>query len=108
MLAANVTFNITCRAHDLMEIVVTTAIARSAAAERMRHHRERRRQGVRCLMIELSEAEIDGIIREGLLPAELRNEPFALIWALYDHLDRTLVHVRDVKRANADHYQVER
>jgi len=66
--------------------------ARSAAAERMRHHRERRRQGLRCLMIELSEAEIGGLIREGLLPAEMRNEPFALTWALYEHLDRTLVH----------------
>jgi hypothetical protein len=29
--------------------------ARSAAAERMRLHRERRRQGLRCLTIELRE-----------------------------------------------------
>jgi hypothetical protein len=58
----------------------------------MRHHRERRRQGLRCLMIELSKAEIDALIREGLLPAEMRNEPFALTWALYEYLDRTLVH----------------
>ena len=74
------------------ETVETTVPVRSAAAERMRHHRERRRQGLRCLMIELSEAEIGGLIREGLLPAEMRNEPFALTWALYEHLDRTLVH----------------
>ena len=80
------------RKHDLMEVVVTTATGHSAAAERMRHYRERRRQGLRCLMIELSKAEIDGLIREGLLPAEQRNEPFAITWALYDHLDRTLVH----------------
>jgi hypothetical protein len=46
---------------------------------------------LRCLMVELSKAEIDGLIREGLLPAELRNEPFAVSCALYDHLDRTLV-----------------
>ena len=72
--------------------MVTTATGRSAAAERMRHYRERQRQGLRCLMIELSKAEIDGLIRQGLLPAELRNEPFAVSWALYDHLDRTLVH----------------
>ena len=96
------------RMTQMPEMVAPTATGRSAAAERMRHYRERRRQGLRCLMVELSKAEIDGLIREGLLPAELRNEPFALIWALYDHLDRTLVHVRDVKRANADHYQVER
>jgi hypothetical protein len=73
-------------------MVVTTATGRSAAAERMRHYRERRRQGLRCLMIELSKAEIDGLVRQGLLPAELRNEPFAVSWALYEHLDRTLVH----------------
>jgi hypothetical protein len=77
---------------QMPEMVVTTASGRSAAAERMRHYRERRRQGLRCLMIELSEAEIEGLIREGLLPTEMRTEPFALTWALYDHLDRTLVH----------------
>jgi hypothetical protein len=76
---------------QMPEMVVTTATGRSAAAERMRHYRERRRQGLRCLMIELPEAEIDGLIREGLLPTKLRNEPFAVSWALYDHLDRTLV-----------------
>ena len=76
---------------QLPEMVVTMATGRSAAAERMRHYRERRRHGLRCLMIELSKAEIDGLIREGLLPAELSDEPFAVSWALYDHLDRTLV-----------------
>jgi hypothetical protein len=35
----------------------------------MRQHRERRRQGLRCLMIEISETQIDGLIRAGLLPA---------------------------------------
>ncbi len=74
------------------EMMVTTAVSRSAAAERMRHYRERQRQGLRCLMIELSKAEIDGLIQEGLLPAELSSEPFAITWALYDHLHRTLVH----------------
>jgi hypothetical protein len=77
---------------QMPEMVAPTATGRSAAAERMRHYRERRRQGLRCLTIELSGAEIDGLIRERLLPAKLRSEPFALTWALYEHLDRTLVH----------------
>ena len=34
----------------------------SAAAVRMRLHRDRRRYGLRCLMIELRETEIDVLI----------------------------------------------
>ena len=58
--------------------VTTIPASRSPAAERMRQHRERRRQGLRCLMIEISETEIDGLIREGLLPAEMRNDVYAV------------------------------
>jgi hypothetical protein len=64
--------------------------ARSAAAERMRLHRERRRKGLRCLTIELRETEIDALIREGLLKPETRNDPSALSDALYAFLDGTL------------------
>jgi hypothetical protein len=63
---------------------------RSAAAERMRQHRERRRQGLRCLMIEISETEIDAFVHMGLLNAELRDDLEALSVALYEHLNRTL------------------
>jgi len=52
---------------------ITTAIphtaksaGRSPAAERMRLYRERRRSGLRCLLIELRETEIDALIRRGL------------------------------------------
>jgi hypothetical protein len=62
----------------------------SAAAERMRAHRQRRRQGLRCLMIELRETEIDALIRKGLLKPETRNNPTALREALYAVLDGTL------------------
>jgi hypothetical protein len=44
------------------------------AAERMRLHRERRRQGLRCLMIEISQTEIDAFVRMGLLKAEMRDD----------------------------------
>jgi hypothetical protein len=63
---------------------------RSAAAERMRAHRERRRQGLRCFLIELRETEIDALIRKGLLKLETRNDPNAVSAALYAFLDGTL------------------
>ena len=63
---------------------------RSLAAERMRLHRERRRDGLRCLMIELRETEIDALIQRGLLDNETRNDPGAIIDALYGFLDDTL------------------
>jgi hypothetical protein len=65
-------------------------VVRSAAAERMRLHRERRREGLRCLMIELRETEIDALIRKGLLRAEMRNDQNAVSEALYAYIDRTL------------------
>ena len=39
----------------------------SPAAERMRRHRERQRDGLRCLTIELRETEIGALIQKGLL-----------------------------------------
>jgi len=63
---------------------------RSAAAERMRRHRERRREGLRCLTIELRETEIDALVHKGLLKPETRNDPSAVSEAFYAFLDRTL------------------
>ena len=62
----------------------------SPAAHRMRLHRKRRRAGLRCLIIELRETEIDALIRHRLLTAEMRNDTSAIRRALYAHLDRTL------------------
>ena len=62
----------------------------SPAAERMRRHRERRRDGLRCLTIELRETEIDALIRKELLKPETRNDPSAIIDALYAFLESTL------------------
>ena len=62
----------------------------SPAAERMRRHRQRRRNGLRCLNVELRETEIDVLIRMGLLKADARNEPYAVQMALYAFFDRTL------------------
>ena len=62
----------------------------SLAAERMRRHRQRQRNGLRCLTIELRETEIETLIRKGLLKLETRNDQHAIVEAIYDHLDRTL------------------
>ena len=74
------------------ELAVTppTEPARSAAAERMRLHGERRRNGMRCLTIELRETEIDALIRNGFLNREMRNNQFAIRDALHSFLDETL------------------
>jgi hypothetical protein len=68
----------------------TDPVPRSPAAERMRRHRQRRRKGLRSLIIELRETEVDTLVRRGLLLAEMRNELRAVRKALYAHLDRTL------------------
>jgi hypothetical protein len=66
------------------------SIALSAAAKRMRDHRERRRKGHRCVTIELRETEIDLLIRRGLMKADARNDRYAICNALYCHFEATL------------------
>jgi len=64
--------------------------ARSAAAERMRRHRERRRDGLRCLIVELRETEIDALTRRGFLKADARNDLRSIEMALYEFLEHAL------------------
>jgi hypothetical protein len=70
--------------------MLPVSAACSPAAERMRRHRQRRRDGLRCLTVELREGEIDELIRRGLLKSEMRNDTAEVIDALYAHLDSTL------------------
>jgi hypothetical protein len=70
---------------------MTDSVPRSAhAAERMRRYRQRRRDGLRCLIIELRETEIDTLVKKELLKNETRNDKEAIAEALYRYLDRTL------------------
>jgi hypothetical protein len=64
--------------------------ARSPAAERMRAHRDRKKSGMRCVLIELRETEIDALIRKGFLNADTRNDIDAIIDAIYAFFDREL------------------
>jgi hypothetical protein len=62
----------------------------SPAAARMRRHRKRRRDGLRCLTVQLRETEIDMLICKALLKPELRHSKNAIVKALHDHFDLTL------------------
>jgi hypothetical protein len=62
----------------------------SPAAERMRRHRERRRQGLRCVLVEMQQSELDELIRRGLLNNETRNDTDAIRGAIYKFFDNTL------------------
>jgi hypothetical protein len=70
---------------------IVAPAARSAAAERMRRHRERRRRGVRFLTIELRATEIDALIWWGVLKADARNDAHAVREALHVWLERMLL-----------------
>jgi hypothetical protein len=64
--------------------------ARSAAAERMRLYRQRRRDGVRCVLIELRDFEIGDLISLGLLRYETRNNIQAIEHALHKLVDQAM------------------
>jgi hypothetical protein len=68
---------------------------RTAAAERMRRHRQRRRDGLRCFIIELRETEIDALISNGLLAAEKRQDYDSVQSAFYTFLDDAFEEWRD-------------
>jgi hypothetical protein len=56
----------------------------------MRAHRQRRRDGLRRLTIEIRDTEIDGLVGKN---ADARNDQDAIRDALYALLERTLCNV---------------
>jgi hypothetical protein len=56
----------------------------------MRRHRERRRNGMQCMTIELRETEVTALIRKGHLKDDARNDLTSVRNAFYAFLDRTL------------------
>ena len=69
---------------------VTAFRPRSPNAERMARCRQRRKSGMRCLMIEFREAEVDALIRHRLLGPDDRYNRSSVVQALYRFLDETL------------------
>jgi hypothetical protein len=80
---------------------VTEPVIRSTAAVRMRAHRERRRLGLRCLTIQLFDAEVDVLVGRGFLKIDARNDPQAVCEALHAFFDSNLGPNRDAKRGEA-------
>ena len=78
------------RADILNELAKIAFADVTPAATRMRRHRDRRRDGLRCLNIELRVTEIDALIKRGLLKSETRNDAKSITEALYAFLDKTL------------------
>jgi hypothetical protein len=56
----------------------------------MRRHRERQRDGLRCLIGELRQTEIDTLVRNGFLKTDARDDLRSIEMALYEFLERTL------------------
>jgi hypothetical protein len=59
----------------------------TAGALRMRATRRRRKEGLRCITIELRETEVDQLVANGLLNAAEREKENAVLLALYTVLD---------------------
>ena len=78
--------------HDAaISAALASGVRARTGAERMRRHRERRRKRMRCITIEVREAEIDALIRRGQLHPDHRVNSAAVRKALYGFLDQYLV-----------------
>ena len=67
-----------------IENVAETRIC--ASTERVRRHRERRRQGMCLITVEMPNAVIEGAIARGLLKPEASTEPWSVIESAYASL----------------------
>jgi hypothetical protein len=65
-------------------------LSTNAGAERMRRHRQRRRDGMRCLHLEIRDTEIDELIRRKFLKQEMRDDKQSLLNAIYAFLEESL------------------
>ena len=60
----------------------------SPGAERMRVARQRRRDGLRCIPLEIRDYEIEALVKAGLLALDARNHCAAIASAMAKLLDR--------------------
>jgi hypothetical protein len=52
----------------------TTSSQTRSSAERTRRHRKRKRQGTRCITVDVSESEIAAMVARGYLQGEERDD----------------------------------
>ena len=74
-----------------MSSFVEKESAHSASSRRMRIHRARRKLGLRCVTIPLSEPMLETLVHRGWLPRGERADRKAILRALYSYLDDSLV-----------------
>jgi hypothetical protein len=79
-------------------IEVPSVAQRSKAAERMRVLRKRRREGIRCITLDLRETEVDRLVYLGHLRQADREDKNQVLLALYRFLDQTdtVPHIDDL------------
>ena len=77
-------------AENMSEQVLSVEKPLSPAARQMRETRRRRADGLRCVILEIRDTEIDALIARGLLPRDKRNSKIAISSALYEILDQAL------------------
>jgi hypothetical protein len=53
-----------------------------SSIERSRRYRQRRRQGTRCITVDVNEGEIAALVARGYLPEEARDDPVAIKTAI--------------------------
>ncbi len=56
----------------------TAPAAISAAAQRMRRYRKRKKQGMRCFRMRVTSETLDVFVRRGFLSGASRNDPAAI------------------------------
>jgi hypothetical protein len=61
----------------------------TAGALRMRVSRQRRREGRRCVTLDVRETEVNRLVTLGLLRAADRDDPNEVLLALYRFLDHS-------------------
>ena len=61
----------------------------TAGALRMRASRQRRREGLRCVTLDLRESEIERLVQLGHLRQTERHDKNAVLLALYQFLDHS-------------------
>jgi hypothetical protein len=69
----------------------TEKLAPLSPAERMRHSRERRKNGFFCLTLEIRQSEVDAFVRCGRIRPEERASPAAIREAVYSLLKNLVV-----------------
>jgi hypothetical protein len=73
---------------NMKEATMKRDAKHEAAAERMRRTRQRRRDGLRFVGIDVRDSEVAELVRRGLLATDEQDDPGAIAEALCELLDQ--------------------